>query len=744
MEAAAVAAVLGFLLLAAAGSSAGDEAREAAAVRALLARLLGPGPAAAFSVSVERALAAESGLDTYRLSGGGAGARVRVLGSTGVAAAAGLHRYLRDFCGCHVAWSGSQLRLPEPLPAVQEELTETTPNRYRYYQNVCTHSYSFVWWDWARWEWELDWMALNGINLALAWNGQEAIWQRVYLALGLTQSEIDEYFTGPAFLAWGRMGNLHTWGGPLPRSWHLKQLYLQHRILDRMRSFGMIPALPAFAGHIPKALTRVFPQVNVTQLGSWGHFNCSYSCSFLLAPEDPLFPIIGSLFLRELTKEFGTDHIYGADTFNEMQPPSSEPSYLAAATASVYQAMITVDPDAVWLLQGWLFQHQPQFWGPAQVRAVLGAVPRGRLLVLDLFAESQPMYVRTASFHGQPFIWCMLHNFGGNHGLFGALEAVNRGPAAARLFPNSTMAGTGMAPEGIGQNEVVYALMAELGWRKDPVADLEAWVTGFAARRYGVAHKGTEAAWRLLLRSVYNCSGEACIGHNRSPLVRRPSLRMVTTVWYNRSDVFEAWRLLLTATPALATSPAFRYDLLDVTRQAAQELVSLHYGEARTAYLNKELVPLLRAAGTLVYELLPALDTVLASDHRFLLGGWLEQARAAAVSEAEARFYERNSRYQLTLWGPEGNILDYANKQLAGLVADYYTPRWELFVDMLVESLVQGIPFQQHQFDEKAFWLEQTFVFSTRRYPSQPQGDTVDLAKKLFLRYYPRLVAGSL
>lgn len=91
----------------------------------------------------------------------------------------------------------------------------------------------------------------------------------------------------------------------------------------------------------PAPPTRVFPQVNVTQMDSWGHFNCSYSCSFLLAPEDPLFPIVGSLFLRELTKEFGTDHIYGADTFNEMQPPSSEPSYLTAATAAVYQAMTT-------------------------------------------------------------------------------------------------------------------------------------------------------------------------------------------------------------------------------------------------------------------------------------------------------------------------------------------------------------------------------------------------------------------
>ena len=311
----------------------------------------------------------------------------------------------------------------------------------------------------------------------------------------------------------------------------------------------------------------------------------------------------------------------------------------------------------------------------------------------------------------------------------------------AMVFPNSTMVGTGMAPEGIGQNEVVYALMAELGWQKDPVADLGAWVTSFAARRYGVSHGDAEAAWRLLLRSVYNCSGEECRGHNHSPLVRRPSLQMVTTVWYNRSDVFEAWRLLLAATSTLASSPAFRYDLVDVTRQAVQELVSLYYEEMRTAYLKKELVPLTRAGGILAYELLPALDQVLASDCHFLLGSWLEQARQAAVSETEAHFYEQNSRYQLTLWGPEGNILDYANKQLAGLVADYYAPRWRLFTETLVESLVQGVPFQQHQFDRNAFQLEQTFVLDKRRYPSQPEGDTVDLVKKLFLKYYPRAVS---
>lgn len=43
---------------------------------------------------------------------------------------------------------------------------------------------------------------MNGINLPLAFNGQEAIWQKVYLRIGLTQQEIDQHFGGPAFLAW--------------------------------------------------------------------------------------------------------------------------------------------------------------------------------------------------------------------------------------------------------------------------------------------------------------------------------------------------------------------------------------------------------------------------------------------------------------------------------------------------------------------------------------------------------------
>lgn len=84
---------------------------------------------------------------------------------------------------------------------------------------------------------------------------------------------------------------------------------------------------------------RLFPQANVTKLNPWSHFNCTYSCAYVLDPRDPLFQRIGALFLTQVIKEFGTDHIYNTDTFNEMAPASSDPAYLASISRAVFNTM---------------------------------------------------------------------------------------------------------------------------------------------------------------------------------------------------------------------------------------------------------------------------------------------------------------------------------------------------------------------------------------------------------------------
>ena len=81
---------------------------------------------------------------------------------------------------------------------------------YRYYMNVCTFGYSYVWWGWERWEREIDWVAMNAINIPLAFVGyyykdsitfsQEYVFGEVYADMGLSEEEILDHFTGIAFL----------------------------------------------------------------------------------------------------------------------------------------------------------------------------------------------------------------------------------------------------------------------------------------------------------------------------------------------------------------------------------------------------------------------------------------------------------------------------------------------------------------------------------------------------------------
>ena len=342
----------------------------------------------------------------------------------------------------------------------------------RYHQNVCTAGYSYVWWQWADWEKHIDWMALNGVNLPLAFNGQEEIWRRVWTRIGLSQEDLDEHFTGPAFLPWMRMGNMRGFAGPLSPGWHKKQVELQHNILARMRRLGMSPVLPAFGGQVPEGLVRLHPNSSYSKT-NWMRFPEKYCGTYLLSPLDPLFQQIGAMFIREQTKEFGSNHFYNCDTFNEMDPPNKSVEYLASVSRAVYGAMASADPGCVWVMQGWLFLSA--WWEPHQMEAYLTSVPRGKMLLLDLDSTNREQYTRTQSYYGQPFIFNMINTFGGAAGMFGRKNSLNTRPFQARNMENSSMVGTGFAMEGIHNSYVMFDLLSEMNWRTKPISNLTKW-----------------------------------------------------------------------------------------------------------------------------------------------------------------------------------------------------------------------------------------------------------------------------
>lgn len=173
-------------------------------------------------------------LDTFELET--IDEKLKITANSPVAAAWGFNYYLKYYANSSVYWSGKNINVNNStLPVVTDGKVRVTAKDYvRFNQNVCTYSYSYVWWGVQRWEYEIDWMALNGINLAYAHTGAEAAWANILPKFGLSGEDIDAFLPGPAYLAWFRMGNLKRFGGPLTSNWHISQGDLQVRLINTL------------------------------------------------------------------------------------------------------------------------------------------------------------------------------------------------------------------------------------------------------------------------------------------------------------------------------------------------------------------------------------------------------------------------------------------------------------------------------------------------------------------------------
>lgn len=661
--------------------------------------------------------------------------KILLRGNNGVSIASAFYYYLTEFGHCQITWNGTNLDLPDKLPVVPEKVRKDSPYEYRYYLNYCTFNYSMSWWDWPRWEKEIDWMALHGINMPLAITGEESVWDEVYRSYGFTDEDLDPFFSGPAYFGWFWMGNLDGWGGPLPKSWKDSHRDLQQKILQRQRELGMKPVLPAFTGHVPASFKKYFPNARLKQT-NWGN---DFDDTYILDANDPLFAEIGKKFLEVQQQVYGTDHLYSADTFNENEPPSDEPAYLSELSAKVFEGMKSADPDAVWVMQGWLFYSHRDFWKAPQIKALLDTIPNNRMIILDLAAEIEPVWKRTNAFYGKEWIWNMLHNFGGNLSLFGRIETVATQPALAlNDSASGQLKGIGLTMEAIEQTPVLYELMTDHTWRNEPI-DLQEWLPRYIRNRYSKSNADLEQAWLALCQTVYN--GQTIRDGAESIIVARPTFEGFrrwarTKLNYAPSELLPAWDLLVQQAASCANSDGFRYDLVDLTRQVLANYALPLQQAFVEAWRTNDKVAFARYSSEFL-ELMDDMDRLLATRRDFMLGPWLADARACGQTEEEQNLYEQNARDLITLWGGANNRLhEYSCRQWSGLISDFYKPRWEQFFADVNQNWKA---FEQSGFDQKIADWEWNWVCSHKQFPVEADGDEIQLAKELHTKYRNRI-----
>ena len=84
---------------------------------------------------------------------------------------------------------------------------------------------------------------------------------------------------------------------------------------------------------------------------------------------------------------------------------------------------------------------------------------------------------------------------------------------------------------------------------------------------------------------------------------------------------------------------------------------------------------------------------------------------------------EFNARNQITLWGPNGEIIDYAAKVgWAGLVGDFYGSRWDIFLQYVVNATTSGTPPDWDQYYRDILAYSQAWGVATNAFPTTPNG----------------------
>ena len=676
----------------------------------------------------------ETNSDVFEVDGNGK--KIVLRESTPVALATAYNWYLKYTCNAHVSWFGNQLNLPEQLPQPKNRERRKINGKYRVYMNYCTVSYTAAYWDWERWQREIDYMAMNSVNMPLFTVGLDAIWYNTLLKYGFSDTEARSFLAGPGHAAWQWMQNIQSYGGPLPKSVIEGHLALGRRILGRELELGMHPIQQGFSGYVPREMKKKFPKANIKQKGGW----CGFKGAAQLDPLDPLFEDFGMAFLQEEKRLFGTHGFYAADPFHEGRPPVDTPEYLGNVGMKIHELFQKFDPQGTWVMQSWSIREP-----------IVKAVPKDKLLILDLKTHGSSR----ESFWGYPFVVGTLHNFGGRINMHGDLRLLSSNLFKRAERINPAVCGSGMFPEAIEQNPVYYELAFEAPCHQDSIK-LDQWLGDYATRRYGVVSPSARKAWLMLLDGPYR---KGTNGTERSSIVAaRPALYPKKSgpnhgfkISYNPKLLIRAQELMLKDMDKMSHSKPYRFDIVDLQRQIMTNLGQVIHRRAADCFKSGDREGFEIHSGRFI-EMLEDLDMMLRTRPEYSFDRWIADARKWGKTEEEKDLMERDATSLVTIWGADGDprIFDYSWREWSGLIKNFYCVRWQKFYDMLRKHLDEGTTYDEDNlkltYGREAFrandfysslgdWELDFVKRSNKGRTPVTEGDECEIVKTLFPKY---------
>lgn len=654
--------------------------------------------------------------------------KVRLISNSGIGLACAFNCYLKEVCKCHISRFGKQVKLPANLPAVNGKIDRRTDFKYRYVYNPCVHGYSAALWGEEEWQREIDFLAMNGVNLVADLTGMAEVYRRFLSKLGYRLREIKNFLTGPFYLPWLSMGNVYGIGGPVHDDFFFESCELARKNHRRMKILSMDIVLQAYTGTAPCDINKKDRDVPVIPQGKWN----SLQRPLIINPDSVSFIKFASLFYEAQKEVFGDiTHFYAGDICHEggsLKDADRKQSY-----SNIIESLLAFDKSAVWVMQSWGDNPSKQF-----TKAVKPYRDE-HILMLDLYAEkdskNEGRFAPLAKFN---CLFGVLNNFGGRNGLFGDISSIPEKIYSAAQKEN--LKGIALTAESVSVNPAVTDMFFSCVWEK--ITDPKKWLYEYAVRRYGKESENIARSMDLLLDTVYSGKNESRgEGAPECGLCCRPqSSYKSASAWggmkiaYSSEDFDKAAGLFLADYDKFKKNECYIYDAVDILRQALSNRITDTVKNIRAAYKAQDYFTV-SENGERLLQLADMLDRTLLNCREFSLSSYL--GRVCEYSEKLDDFtreiYIIGAKALITTWysrpaSERGKLHDYANRQWGDLIPQFYKMRWEKFLSRVKTEMDGGKAPEIDWFKTEWDW-----VLEEPKYTKRVREDSLKaLAKQIF------------
>ncbi|MBP3321123.1 MAG: alpha-N-acetylglucosaminidase C-terminal domain-containing protein [Clostridia bacterium] len=708
------------------------------ALEGLITRILGEKYISWFSFEIDREHKGDNYFELNYVDG-----KIAVKADCGVSAAMGLNWYLKYYCKVQVAQQTKQVKMPEKVVPLNTSIRQSTPYEVRYAYNYCTLSYTMPFFSYEKWQRELDYLMLSGVNLILDLTGTEALWVSYLQKLGFTVDEAKDYVCGYCYKAWWLMGNLEGYCGPVADSWVIDTLEMARVNQRYMTVMGAQPALQTFVGAMPEAFGSIADAhlkaagfENVAEyMAPQGLWAGGFVRPNVLKTTFPGYSYLAKMFYDTQDELYGqvTDY-YCGDVCHEggiIPADLSKPEM----SAKILNELLSADEKAVWILQGW--------WSNP-IKAVLdgfGDKKVDHIMILDLASLAKPKWTDTttwdgAEFGGTPWVYCNLENYGGRPGMHGKLQKMTELMDEVRIKAKF-LKGIGITPEGTNVNPVVFDLFWEMAWR-DSVPDINFWLAEYITRRYGKLTDNALFAWKLFAKTVYGV--DSYDGTSKNNVINDDACLSMTfcsgpyfKIGYSRTVFEEGVLMLMEDYDKLCGAEGYIYDVVDLLRMVLTIATDDYFEVLRRAYAARHAQHFGRYSDRFI-KAMELIGELCLYNKDEMLGNWIGNAYDWAKDERTGYYapfdmdiMEYNARILISDWG-SSPITNYGNRQYSGLMEDYYIRMWSELLDQVNYAFRKNLPAPE-RLGSRCFEIGWEFATNGkyyRRTPAKPQGDGED------------------